>query len=230
MSSADPTTHERVRRIVADDLRPVRPLLPPFRRVFFVLPLAALVALFAASRYGRRADFDALGPILTWGFSGLQWTLGLLILGLALRLAIPGYGVSRRALWQVSAATLGAILIITGITYAAHPTFVPPARAWSISYLCFVGPLEFGAPLLVVSSILAARAFPTRPATAGALCGLAAGVVTDSGWRLTCWITAPGHVLGTHALAVAALALCGAATATAIDRTRNHRKRSAGCG
>ena len=221
MTSADMTTHERVRRIVAQDLRPVRPLPRPGRRALVAVPVALLVAVLAAFRYGPRDDFNRLGAIVTWGFSGLQWTVGLLVLALALRQAIPGYGVSRRVLLTVGALAASAILTITAVTYRAHPTFVPPSLAWPMWYLCFLGPLEFGTPLLIVASILAARAFPTNPAAVGALCGLAAGVVADSGWRLTCWITVPAHVLGTHALAVAAMVICGAALGTLIDRLRS---------
>jgi len=220
MNSAQ-ATHERVRRIVARDLRPVRPLLAPGVRLFLLVPIAAMVALLAAARYGPRADFDQLGDVLTWGLSGLQWIIGLLILGIALRRAIPGYGTSRIATWSACGLAVAAMFAITAITYSAHQTFVPPSRFWPISYLCFLGPLEYGAPLLIFATILAARAFPTRPGAVGGLCGLAAGVMTDAGWRLTCWITAPAHVLGTHLLAAAVLAGLGAAIGAEVDRRRS---------
>src|SRR5207248_1249224 len=130
VTSAGLTARERVRRIVASDLRPVTPLFTPARRVFIVLPIAVLVASVAASRYGRRDDFDQLGAILTWGFSILQWTLGLIVLGVAFRLAVPGHGASRRVLWIVCGAATALILMITAVTYAAHATFVPPAHIW----------------------------------------------------------------------------------------------------
>ena len=213
--------HERVRRLVARDLRPVRPLPAPTRRALTLAPIALLIALLAASRYGWREDFDRLGPVITWGFSALQWTLGLLVLALALREAVPGGSMSRRALLTAGTLTAAAIAIITAVTYAAHPTFVPPSLAWPMWYLCFLGPLEFGTPILIVATVLAARALPTRPSTVGALSGLAAGLITDSGWRLTCWITVPAHVLGAHALAVAALVAIGGAVGAIVDRVRS---------
>ena len=218
MSSAG--VHERVRRIVSQDLRPVKPLSPPARRALMIAPIALGVAVLAATRYGWREDFDQLGPIITWGFSALQWTLGLVVLALALREAIPGGSVSRVVLLNAGMVTATAIVVITAVTYAAHPTFVPPSLAWPMWYLCFLGPLEFGTPIVIVATVLAARALPARPSTVGALSGLAAGLITDSGWRLTCWITVPAHVLGTHALAVAALAVLGAAIGTLVDRVR----------
>jgi len=221
VTSIATTTREGVRQIVADDLHPVRPLLPPARRVLIALPVALVVAYLAATRYGRRDDFDQLGVLLTWGFSALQWALGVLVLGVALRLAVPGSGASRRTVWMVCGATAAAILTITAVTYAANPTFVPVRRFWMFSYLCFIGPLQVAAPFLIVATALAARAYPTRPAASGALCGLAAGLVADSGWRLTCWITTPAHVLGTHILAVAAMAAFGAALCVAVDKGRS---------
>ena len=78
-------------------------------------------------------------------------------------------------------------------------------------------------PLLVLASVLVARAFPSRPALAGALTGLAAGVLTDAGWRIGCFVSAPGHVIGAHWLAVAAMTALGAAVAALADRRRWHR-------
>jgi len=221
MASADTSLHQRIRARIAQDLRPVKPLPSPARRVLLIAPFAIAVAVLAALRYGIRDDFDRLGGAITWGFSAFQWTLGLLVLALALRVAIPGRGVSGRVLAAAGVLAMAAVLLITIVTYAAHPTFVPPALAWPMWYLCFLGPLEFGTPILIVATVLAARAFPTRPVAVGALSGLAAGLITDSGWRLTCWITVPAHVLGTHALAVVALAAAGAGLGIIIDRVRD---------
>jgi len=213
--------HERVRRIVAADLRPVKPLRSPGRRALLITPFALVIALLAATSYGWREDFDQLGPLITWGFSALQWTLGLFVLALALRDAIPGGSMPRRTFLTAATLTASAIVMITVVTYSAHPTFVPPALAWPMWYECFLGPLELGALILIVATVLAARALPTRPTRVGALSGLAAGLITDSGWRLTCWITVPAHVLGTHALAVAALVAIGAGVGALVDRLRS---------
>jgi hypothetical protein len=60
-------------------------------------------------------------------------------------------------------------------------------------------------------------AFPTRPGLVGALCGLAAGVLADSGWRLACEVSSPAHVLESHAFAVLLVTGLGALTAVVID-------------
>jgi hypothetical protein len=85
------------------------------------------------------------------------------------------------------------------------------------------GPLLLGLPVLVLSTLLVGRAFPERPAIAGALVGLAAGILTDAGWRLGCFVTAPSHVIGAHWVAVATLTASGALLGLAGDRLRWRR-------
>ena len=74
-----------------------------------------------------------------------------------------------------------------------------------------------GAPFMVIATLMAARAFPTRPSIAGALCGLSAGVLSDAGWRLSCWISDPVHLAESHVLAILSLAAAGALLATLLD-------------
>ena len=221
MTDAAMVTRDRVRRVVERDLRPVRPLWSPLRRVAVLAPIAVAVAALAASKYGLRHDVGQLGAVVTWGLSALEWTLGFVILGLALRQAVPGYGVSLRILTTGCVATAVLIVAATFMTYAIHPEFVPAAKAWRVWYLCLVGPLQIAAPLMIAAVALAVRATPTRPAAVGALCGVAAGIVCDSGWRLTCSFSAPAHVFGAHVLAVLLLAATGAMLGAAGDRARH---------
>ena len=54
-------------------------------------------------------------------------------------------------------------------------------REWQYWVECVVWPMALGAPFMVLATLMAVRAFPTRPAIAGALCGLSAGVLSDAG-------------------------------------------------
>ena len=211
------TTRHRVLAAVAADLRPVRPVLPPRVRTLFLLPLAAVVTLLAINRY-QRPGLAELTPFLSWGLSAVQWSLGVLVLGVAFREATPGSWLSRRQLTSLLLVTSGLILATTWLTYAAQPWFIPRGRALILTYLCFVGPLKLGIPLLLLASYLTARAVPTTPVRVGALCGLAAGVIVDAGWRLTCQFTAPLHVMTAHAAAILALGAGGALLGAAFDR------------
>lgn len=218
-AAIDRRVREQVREIVASDLKPVRPLLAPGRRLLLLLPIAIAAGVFAPIAYGHR-DVERLGPFTSWGLSALEWIAGLLILALALRYAVPGRGVSRRFVIATLAGAPAVIVLVTLMTYAVEPTEVPPGLAFGYWIECVKWPMAIAAPMLLVASVLAMRAFPTRPGFVGALCGLAAGVLADSGWRLACEVSAPSHVLESHGLAVALMAVLGFAMSSAIDAMR----------
>jgi hypothetical protein len=75
-------------------------------------------------------------------------------------------------------------------------------------------------PAVAVPAWLASRAWPERPAVAGAFYGLGTGVMADAGARLFCWISSPTHVIVSHGLALLAVTAAGAAAAALIDRGR----------
>jgi len=89
-----------------------------------------------------------------------------------------------------------------------------------------IEPMAIGAPFMVLATLLCARAFPTRPAIAGALCGMSAGVLSDAGWRLSCWISQPSHIVGSHGLAILGLTAAGSLFAVCADLPRWKRLRS----
>jgi hypothetical protein len=216
--SRDPVKR-RVHDLVARDIKPVRPLWGPWRRLLWLVPIAIAVFLYAPFEYGHR-DFDRLGFLASWGVSALQWAAGLLILGVALRHAVPGRALSRRSILATLVGALSLIVLVTVVTYAVEPTEMPPGVSFLFWYECVKWPMLIAAPILLVASLLAMRAFPTRPGLVGALCGLAAGVLADSGWRLACDVSAPSHVLGAHGAAVVFLSLVGALVAIGIDTFR----------
>jgi len=128
--------------------------------------------------------------------------------------------VSRRFLVATLIGAPALIVLVTIVTYAVEPTTVPPGLAFRFWIECVRWPVTIAAPILLVASVLAMRAFPTRPGLVGALCGLAAGVLADSGWRLACDVSSPAHVLESHGLAVLLVTAVGALTAIAIDAFR----------
>lgn len=214
---------DRLIEIVAADLRPVRRLWRPWHRALALAPLAAVAAILAFRSYGR-PDLASLEPWLTWGLSALQWIGAIVVFAIALREAVPGSGYGSRATAAAAAAAAASVAGITWLTYGAHPAYVPPAYLWRVAYLCFTGSFALGLPLMAAAVVLASRATPTTPARVGALCGLAAGLAVDAGWRLTCHFSAPSHVLGSHAAAIGALVATGAVTAVLVDRWRSNRR------
>jgi hypothetical protein len=195
-----------------------------------LVPLGVVVAASGPLVLGGRRDLDAYRPLVTWGATGVQTLLGLWLLALGFREAIPGQNVSRRGLLLASALTFSLVVVITLLTNAASPSMSPAGRAWRDWVECVVWPSVLGSPFMIVATVMVVRAFPTRPAIAGGLCGLSAGVLADAGWRLSCWISYPAHIIESHALAIVMLAAAGSILAVVADQMRWNRYRRPAAG
>ena len=208
------------REQIAGSLTPVRPLAAPSRRVWTLVPVGVVLAVTAPLVHGLRGDLGTYTPLLAWGITALQTLLGLWVLALGFREAVPGRNVSWRVLAIASALAASVVVGVTLLTNAASATVVPVGRELEYWSECVVWPMAIGAPFVILATLMAAKAFPTRPAIAGALCGTAAGILSDAGWRLSCWISEPAHVVGSHGLAILGLAAAGSILAVAIDLPR----------
>jgi hypothetical protein len=199
-------------------LAPVRPIASPARRVLALLPLGLALLVAIPAFWGLRRNVSALGPAVAWGLSGLQALAGLLIVGAALREAVPGRELSARAV----AATVGAaVALFVGLTFLTErvvPAAVPPGVFGRYAWECFWMAAASSVPVLAAAVWLAGRALPTRPALAGAIYGLGAGITADAGVRLFCWVSSPAHVLLAHGGAILFLVATGAVLATVIER------------
>ena len=222
--SASRPAPERLRGQVLADLRPIAPIGSPWRRAVMLAPLAAVAAIVAATYWGPRPELTGPAFYAVWAASAIQWGAGLWLLSLAFREAVPGRSLGGRAVAAAVALTVVALAGGLLLKDALIATVVPSGREATFWRICVQGPFLLSAPLLVLASLFVARAFPVRPALAGALTGLAASVLTDAGWHIGCFVSAPGHVIGAHWLAVAAMAGLGAAVATLADRRRWRRR------
>ena len=222
---ADARVPAELLRAVGDDLRPVRPLAPPWRRALVVAVLAMPVLAQAPLAYGWRSNIARLGPGWAWGVSIVQALVGLAVLVAALREAVPGRPLSRRALWTAIAAASAAVLAVTLGTEQALPAAVPPGVWLRYAWECWEISVVTALPIFAFAAWLVVRALPVRPALTGALLGLGVGVLVDSAMRLYCWVSAPLHVLVSHGGAVVTLVLGGALVTTAVDRWAGRRGR-----
>jgi hypothetical protein len=221
-SPSDSPVPEALRAAVARDLRPVRPLATPAVRSMSLVPFALMLLLASVAAFGLRGDAPRVGLPLTWGASSLQMMLGLLLVAGALREAVPGTTLSRRALGAAFATALIAVMTITWLTWWASPTRIGPGSVAFVWKVCFGATIVTALPALAVSGWLVARAFPLRPGLAGALYGLGAGLMADAGWRLYCHYSDPVHVLGAHTAAVAVTCLLGVLFALFLRRSTRH--------
>lgn len=199
-----------LRHAIAGELSPVPSLAPPHIRVLGVAPLALVLLILAPAMFSVRADTARLGWMLSWGASFMETLIGLGIIAAALRESVPGTLVSRRAILLIAATAVTSVAVITLITWRVSPTPVLQDRLGFVWRVCVAGAFVSALPALAVSRALVQRAFPLRPALAGGMCGLGAGLLADSGWRMFCHFTDPGHVFGAHLLAIALTTAAGA--------------------
>jgi len=207
------TAPEDLRDAIQRDLRPTRPLRPPSVRVLVLIPIAVAIVLAVPGLHFFRSDMRAIGFLKAWGFSFGQALAGLLIVAVALRESIPGRGLSRRAIAATIAVGLAipaALLMLTASAFDVGPN---PGHALEEGATCFRVSAFSAIPALVAAAILAARAYPVRPALAGALYGLGCGLIADAGLRLYCEYTVPQHVLLAHGGAILVAMAVGAGVA-----------------
>ena len=209
-----------LRAIIARDLRPLAPLPAPARRSLRVVPIAVTLLFAAVAIFGLRRDAGSMGVLLTWGASTLQMILGLVLVVAALREAVPGTTLPRRVVGVAFGSAVSAVIAITFLTWTTSPTTIAPGFVTYVWGICLTGTIVSALPVLAVAGWLAARAFPLRPRLAGALYGVGAGLIADSGWRLFCHFSHPAHVLGAHMLGIVVTGLLGMISATLLVRSR----------
>jgi hypothetical protein len=202
---------------LAADYQPVRVLRSPWTRALWVLPLAAVALMAAPLAFNVRSDAARLGWMGVWGFSLLQTAIGFVVIAAALRESIPGRGWSRGAIALWLSMPLLAVAVVTMASWQASPTVLRGAW-WVVWGVCFSGSAATALPVVAGAGILAARAYPMRPALAGALLGLGAGLMADAGWRIFCHFSEPSHVLSAHLAAVVMSTAIGSLLSVRLSR------------
>jgi hypothetical protein len=198
---------EPLRRAVAADLRPVRPLPPPWQRVLWALPVAVVICGGTFMYFGIRSDAGDLGPLLAWAPVGMQVALGLALLVMALHEAVPGLRLPRGVAVGCVVAALAIHLTVNLLIWTRHPLgYASFLRSW---WPCFSYELMLGVPFLALITYLAVRALPMQPRVIGLLAGLGGGLIADASWRMVCPVSVPSHFLTAHLGSVLALGAAG---------------------
>jgi hypothetical protein len=205
---------------VQGDLAAVRPYLSPLLRTLALVPVGIALLVGIPALWSPRPNLALLGGLGGWGLSALQGLVGLVVVGLALREAVPGRELSRRTL---SALVLAGVAVFLGLTLTSQ-WLAPVAlrrRFWTAEALgCFRMAATWGVPALGVAASLLLRAAATRPVIAGAASGLGVGLMADAGMRLFCGISTISHVVVAHGAAILLLMALGALAAAVADRAR----------
>lgn len=219
----DAAIPEALRRAIYDDLKPVKPLAPPFQRSILLVPWTLLALATFWSKFGFRPDLPQLGAVLAWGLSIAQLLLALMVAVGSLRESTPGSGLARTTLWACALGAFGFHLAGLALAFRQSPFPEPPGLASVELHACLSYEFLIAAPLLLIGLWLLSRGLPLRPSTAGALAGLAAGLLADSSWRLICPFTFPSHVLPSHTGPIVGMVVIGAALGAVIDKLRPGR-------
>jgi len=167
--------------------------------------------VLVSAEFGLRHDHAELGAMRLWGLSALQLSYGGLVLFAALRSAVPGRGPVGRVTAALLALGVLLVVAVMSASWAASPVPTPVGQVRHYWEVCFRWTILLGTPVLVVAWALAARGYLLRPAMAGALSGLGAGLMADAAWRTFCEVSEPSHVLTAHLAGVLMLVCAGTA-------------------
>lgn len=198
---------DSLRRAVAADLEPVRPLSPPWLRVLWAVPLAVAIAASTLVYFGMRPDFEGMNDRLTWVPALMQVALGLAVLMLALHETVPGMRLARPVVFGVCLAALAVHLAANIVLWLRDP--MGYGDFLTSFWMCFRYELLLGVPFLALITYLSAKALPVRPSVIGALAGIGAGVISDASWRMICYVSVPSHFLTAHLGGMVALGVIG---------------------
>jgi len=196
------TIPARLREAIDGDSLPVRPLHPAWMRIMLAVAVTVVVLAFVLAKASLRTDMDQLPMWLSWGCSALQLGLGLVLIGLALREAIPGAAIPGGAV-RLAAATALVVQILIGIATSVYsPAIHLPADGVATGMGCFKHEAFMALPTFVITLLLVFRALPLRAPTAGLLGGAGATVASDAIIHLLCPMANLSHVLIWHTGAV----------------------------
>ena len=185
-----------LRRAVAADMAPVKPLRAPWVRILWAVPLAVVMAVGVLTYFGLRSDLQGASVALSWLPMILQITLGLAVLAIALHETVPGMRVAKPLVYAVCVGALALHLSINIIMWLRDPMgYEDFLVSW---WGCIRYEIFLGVPFLAVVTFMAGRALPIRPRYIGLLAGFGGGVIADASWHMVCPVSVPMHFLTAH--------------------------------
>ena len=191
-----------LRQIIERDLDPIRPLHPAWMRTLVAVAVMAVVLAFSLATASLRSDLDQIPMWLSWGCSVFQLALAVILIGMALREAIPGAGAPVGAV-RTAAMTALITQILVGVATSIYSPAVPmPGSGFAAGVGCLKHEFILALPTFVVTLLLVFRALPLRAPTAGLLGGAGAAIASDEILHMLCPMSDVMHVLVWHTGAV----------------------------
>ena len=209
-------TNDLINALALDDHRPVMPFSAIWLAALGLAILVAIIVFFAT--LGLRPDFveAARTPRFLFKFV-VTISLAATAFGPALALSRPD-GTWRKALPYM---TIAPILIVIAVLVEL---FVLPPDIWSArmigknSMVCLTYIPLIGLGPLAIFQLVLRHGAPTRPTLAGAVCGIFAGAIAATLYAAQCTDDSPLFVATWYTIAIAGLAVLGAASANLIAR------------
>jgi hypothetical protein len=201
-----------LRRAISDDFEPVKPLPPVWMRTLYAVAVAAagLAVVVAAFKLTLRPDMDQIPMWLSWGCTALQLVVGVVLVGMALREAVPGSGVPTGAV-TLAVGTGVVMQILVGVATWMHSPGMPLLEGHGLKagVTCSTHDAALALPALAITLWLVFRALPLRPSVAGLLGGTGAAVTADAINHILCPMSDLRHVLVWHTGMIFGLMLVG---------------------
>ncbi len=220
---------ERLRNAIGDDLQPVRPLPPIWMRMLTAIAVAAagLALVMVVFKLSLRSDMDQLPMWLGWGCTAVQLVVGVVLIGMALREAVPGSGVPRGSV-KLAVGTGVVMQVLVGVATWMHTPGLPYVKSQGLAMGlgCAAHDVALGLPALAVTLWLVFHALPLRPSIAGLLGGTGAAVTADAINHIVCPMSDLRHVLVWHTGVIFGLMLVGWLTGKLWERVRFGRAAS----
>ena len=198
-----------LRRIVRNDLRPVRPLAAPARRALVLAVWAPVAVALVVAIAPSRPDAADLGWLFSWGVTLAELAAGAGLVTLALGEAVPGAGAGRLAGISALAAAAALFVLLAVLSRGASAGILVADPVVSHGPTCFALTALIGLTAFAVAAALILRATPLRASFAGLLAGAGAGLMAEGVHHLECPVTHLAHVLVWHGSAIVLLALLG---------------------
>ena len=234
MIDRSPKPPEELMRVIAQDLRPVKPSPQPLHLALRMVPLALLVSSVILLAIGPRYDLARLGPLLTWGASAAQFVLAIALVWIAAHESMPAGRLPRHIVYSTALAASLVVVFVSLLTFSTSPANEPLLRLppwinemlrvspWIMGFACGVGSTLAGIILVLLFSRVFRNSLATRPTIAGALYGAGAGLAINAGWRIACPVSTPWHALGAHGAALIATVISGALIGRFLGNRRLH--------
>ncbi len=179
---------------------------------------AAFAAVVFYATLGPRPDIAAAAETARFLFKfAVTITLAASAFGLARALSRPGEAWRKVMPFLAAAPALLAIAVMSELVLAPPETW--SARLLGVNGLsCFASIVLIGFGPLAIFLMVLRHGAPTSPAVAGAVAGLLAGGIAATLYAAHCADDSPLFVATWYTIAIAGLALVGAASANRLAR------------